>query len=147
MPERTIKIIQIDGLVPRKARGFDGKSYDYKDERVVTVDDEGNESTSLFAVYDLPEDLAKMKLAGAPNRYKPFGTEDVDCHVPGTNSSMQWVKIEAVKFDLITKNIIDTKNGGFKKDRNQKPLIAKTNVLKDSSGKVVKATPYKIEEK
>ena len=58
----------------------------------------------------------------------------------------EWEKFKAVKFELKTKNAIDGRTGQVK-TRNGKPVLVKTNILKDSSGKVIEAKPFRVETK
>ena len=148
MSEKKLKIIQIDGLPPRKAMDYQKNFYDFKEELVKNHNESGKEIVDVYPVFELPYEFALMKIAGAPDRYKPFGGEDVTTRVPGPNSAMKWHTFPHVKFELETKNVVDQKKGGFKKDpKTDKPIVVQNSIMKDSTGKVVECKPYRTEEK
>jgi hypothetical protein len=143
-----IKIIQIDGRQPRKAVDYKGNTYDPTEVLVKGVDAKGNLTECSYAVFEFPEDFAKVKLSGAPDRYLPYECESVTLQVVSANLKREWKTINGVKFDIKTVGVLDPETGAQKKNGKGEPVVITTQELFDvKTKKVVSSKPYKVVEK
>lgn len=139
MGEQLIKIIQIDGKMPRVFIWKNNtEAYKHSDEKASTpdLDNDGREITNLYPVWEVPVELAKVKISMSPNRYRLFGGKPLPYQVMLPNTRREWRTAEPVGFRMSTGPVYD-------KDGEQvKGKITKKWFLAELNGKDIKAVPY-----
>lgn len=141
MAEQMIKIIQIDGKMPRIFVWKNNtESYKHKDEKTLSpdVDDKGNEITNFYPVFEVPIDLAKVKIAQAPQRYRLFGGAALPYQVTLPNAKREWRTAEPVGFKMSTGPVYDKDGVQVKGKATRKWFLAEDN----GKGKDIGAIPY-----
>lgn len=141
MAEQMIKIIQIDGKMPRIFVWKNNtESYKHKDEKALSpdVDDKGNEITNFYPVFEVPIDLAKVKIAQAPQRYRLFGGNSLPYQVTLPNAKREWRTAEPVGFKMSTGPVYDKDGVQVKGKATRKWFLAEAN----GKGKDIGAIPY-----
>lgn len=145
--EKKVKIIAIAGLSPREFQDTDNNIYIHEEEVKEVVADDGTIVKGTFAVYEIPESLAKFKLSEMPHRYKLYGVSRI-LRFPSITAmgARSFVTATPVKFQMFTKSVIDPETGEIKTKRGSKePVVQKYFSLVEKGNKVIDAKPFRTE--
>ena len=145
--EKMVKIISVSGLAPREFVDKKGEVYLHEDEIRETVNTKGQVVKATYAVYEIPEELAKFKLSQMPDRYKLYGTSKILRYPTVTpEGARSFITSIPVTFKMQTKAILDPETGQPKTKRGSKePMFHKCYELVAKGNKPIVAKPYAIE--
>jgi hypothetical protein len=145
--EKMVKIIAVSGLPPREFIAKDNQVYIHEDEVREMINADGQVVNATYAVYEVPEDLAKFKLSEMPDRYKLYGTSKILRYpIVTPEGARSFVTAKPVSFKLLSKAIIDPETGEAKTKKGSKEIVfQKYYALVEKGNKAIDQKPYSIE--
>jgi len=145
--EKMVKIISVSGLPPREFVDKDDQVYIHEDETKDVIDIQGNLVKATYAIYEIPESLAKFKLSQMPDRYKLYGTSKILRYpIVTPKGARSFITAVPVTFKMFTRTVLDPETGEAKLKKGSKETqFQKYYSLVAKGNKPIDAMPYIVE--